>query len=229
MADIKEQLSVEPQESLRTVMEGHQAGLWTALPAIINGFDPVAMTISCTPSIQAIVTDRNGAMSHVTISQLVDVPVCFPHGGGYLITFPIRSGDECLVVFSSRCIDGWWQSGQVAPQTDRRMHDLSDGFAIVGPYSQVKKPAVPVSTTALEIRSEDDTLSVKLDHAAGTIAVKAPTSLTIDTPLVLMTHNVHVEGNMVVDGTTTSVAVGVTTHHHTGVQTGGGVTGGPVG
>jgi hypothetical protein len=228
MADIKEQLAVDPQESLRTVMDGHQAGLWTALPAIINGFDPVAMTVSCTPSIQAIVTDRKGAMSHVTISQLVDVPVCFPHGGGYLITFPIKAGDECLVVFSSRCIDGWWQSGQIAPQTDRRMHDLSDGFAIVGPYSQVRKPAVGASTTALEVRSEDDTLSVMMDHAAGTISMKAPVSVTVDTPLTHFTGNITNAGSIVSVGNVTAGAIDLETHHHT---TGGGAgnTSGPIG
>lgn len=228
MADIKEQLSVDPQESLRTVMDGHQAGLWTALPAIINGFDPAAMTVSCTPSIQAIITDRNGKMSHVTISQLVDVPVCFPHGGGYIITFPIKAGDECLVVFSSRCIDGWWQSGQIAPQTDRRMHDLSDGFAIVGPYSQVKKPAVGASTTALEMRSEDDTLSVTMDHATGKINMKAPVSVTVDTPLTHFTGNITNAGSIVSTGNVTAGVIDLETHHHT---TGGGAgnTSGPIG
>ena len=31
----------------------------------------------------------------------------FPGGGGFALTFPVAAGDECLVVFASRCIDDY--------------------------------------------------------------------------------------------------------------------------
>lgn len=215
MADIKEQLAVDAQESNRLVMEGQQAGMWTALPAIINGFDPVAMTVSCTPSIQGIITDRDGVMSHVTITQLVDVPVVFPRGGGFSLTFPITSGDECLVVFSSRCIDGWWQSGQIAPQTDRRMHDLSDGFALVGPYSQVKRIS-NVSTGSVQLRSDDGNTYVEVTHD-GILNIVAPVKVTLAVPVVDVTETLTV-GNgatgtfTAASGQTVTVVDGVVTN-----------------
>ena len=64
------------------------------------------------------------------------MPVVFPGGGGFALTFPVAAGDECLVVFASRCIDAWWQSGGVGEPMEPRMHDLSDGFALIGVRSQ---------------------------------------------------------------------------------------------
>ena len=57
-------------------------------------------------------------------------------GGGYCLTLPIQPGDDCLVVFGDNCMDAWWQSGGVQNQVEKRRHDLSDGFAIVGFRSQ---------------------------------------------------------------------------------------------
>jgi hypothetical protein len=63
---------------------------------------------------------------------LVDCPVLTPQGGGGALQFPIAAGDQCLVLFSDRRIDEWLANGAAALPGDGRMHDLSDGIAIVG-------------------------------------------------------------------------------------------------
>ena len=63
---------------------------------------------------------------------LVDCPVFTPQGGGAALTLPITAGDECLVLFSDRNIDAWFQNGGEAAPFDGRLHDLSDGIALVG-------------------------------------------------------------------------------------------------
>ena len=93
-------------------------------------------------------------MKAVSLPLLLDCPVVFPHAGGCSLTFPIKPGDECLVVFSCRAIDLWWQQGGVQPPAETRMHDLSDGFVIPGPYSQPK--VIPdVNTAYVELRTDD--------------------------------------------------------------------------
>ncbi|MFW8450019.1 Gp138 family membrane-puncturing spike protein, partial [Klebsiella pneumoniae] len=72
--------------------------------------------------------DESGAQVSVNLPLLVDVPVVFPRGGGCTLTFPVKPGDECLVIFADRCIDFWWQSGGIQEPVDERMHDLSDAF-----------------------------------------------------------------------------------------------------
>ncbi len=62
---------------------------------------------------------------------LPNVPVFFP--GNF--TFPVTEGDECLVVFADSCIDAWYRSGGLSTAISPRKHDLSDGFAFVGFFS----------------------------------------------------------------------------------------------
>jgi len=92
---------------------------------------------------------------------LVDVPFQSFGGAGFVVTSPNLEGAECLIVFSSRCIDGWWLNGGVQPQIDQRMHDLSDGMAIIGFNSQ--KRLIPnYSTTALELRTFDGSTKISI-------------------------------------------------------------------
>lgn len=241
--DMVERLN-DHQEATRAALNGLQSQMWTALPGVIVAVDLVAMTVQVQPTVQALFTDPNGAQSYVTLPVLPDVPIVFPGGGGYRLTFPVRNGDECLVVFSSRAIDNWWQSGDVQPTTDRRMHDLSDGFAIIGPMSQVKKIG-GVSTTTTVLRSDDASVEVEIDQTNKKVNVKAPTEIVLDAPLVTITGVVNVENrqnaarvgtfvgsiNVTDTVTATNEVVGggksLVHHVHTGVQSGGGVSGPP--
>jgi hypothetical protein len=45
---------------------------------------------------------------------------------------PIQSGDTCLVLFCDRDLDNWFESGQITTLNSNRVHDLSDGVALVG-------------------------------------------------------------------------------------------------
>ena len=64
--------------------------------------------------------------------NLIDIPVMVFGGGLGSIRFPIKSGDNCLVLFNDRDIDGWFTSGSKAPLSSERKHSFSDGIAIVG-------------------------------------------------------------------------------------------------
>ncbi|MCL1939530.1 MAG: translation initiation factor IF-2 [Desulfovibrionaceae bacterium] len=145
----------DPIEATRAALDGRQAEIWTALPGIIESFDPEAMTVSVQPSVKGQVQDEKGNTTTVNLPLLVDVPVVFPCGGGFILTYPVKKGDECLVIFASRCIDGWWQSGGVGGTPDERMHDLSDGIAIVGPRSQARKLDPAVDAENVQLRTED--------------------------------------------------------------------------
>ena len=68
---------------------------------------------------------------------LVDCPYFVLQGGGAYIDMPIKKGDICLVLFNDRNIDTWWSTENVAESPDRRKHNLSDGFALIGVNSDV--------------------------------------------------------------------------------------------
>lgn len=114
------------------------ASINCCLPGIITSFDGTTQTASIKPAIT-----RKVKTGGITIDKeypiLVDVPVLFLGGGMYSLTFPVVEGDECIVLFSDVCIDAWFQSGSVQNQSMTRSHSLSDGFAIVGFRSAVRK------------------------------------------------------------------------------------------
>jgi hypothetical protein len=208
-------------ELLIAAMSSHQATVWTSLPGIIESYSPAKMTVSVRPSIQARVQLEGGEYQWVSIPLLVDVPVIFPSGGGFTLTFPISPGDECLVMFASRCIDGWWQSGGVQQQMDLRMHDLSDGFALVGPRSQPRVLSPAANATAVDLRADTGGSHVRIS-ADGSVEVKAPT--------ITLLGDVTVTGTLAVSGASVThqgTNIG-RTHRHGGVQAGSSLTSNPL-
>ena len=215
MAD-RSQLLNDAEQAMRLVLDGRQSTMWTAMPCIVDSVDLEKMTISAQPTIQGVVENEDGTTQNVNLPLLADVPIVFPSAGGFLITFPIKVGDEVLVVFAARCIDAWWQSGGIGRPMEARMHDLSDGFAIPGPRSQPN--VVPnISSTAVQIRNDAGTAYIQIE-ADGKVKIKS-TEVTVD-------GNLKVTGT--VQGNTATVPVGLTTHVHTSA-TPGNPTGPPTG
>lgn len=190
------------QEGLRLAIENAAAQMWTALPGIVQSVDLARQTCSVQPAIRGAISGKDGRATAVDLPLLVDVPLVFPRAGGFALTFPVRAGDECLVIFASRCIDAWWQSGGVQEAAETRLHDLSDGFAILAPTSQPKR-LQSVSSGAVELRTESGDAFISLD-AAGTITLK---------------------GQVQVQGSITCNNVNISdTHTHGGISPGGSTT-----
>lgn len=222
----------DPEESLRLAMESQQAQIWTALPGVVAAVNLAAQTLSVQPTVQGSVASPDGAKQLVNLPLLVDVPIVWPRAGGFALTFPISAGDEVLVVFASRCIDSWWQSGGIGAPAEARMHDLSDGFAILAPTSQPKKLS-GVSSTNVQLRDEAGTTYVEITPD-GKARVVAATQIDVEAPTVNITGDLNVTGEMNLVGQLTQSGGSMTiggvvfgTHKHTGVQPGSGTSGGP--
>lgn len=180
-----------------------------AMPGIIQSFDPDAVTAVVQPAIRYIERDNDGNTSTQDYPLLVDVPVIFPRGGGCTLTFPVKEGDECLVIFADRCIDFWWQSGGIQEPVDGRMHDLSDAFAIVGPQSQAKKIS-GISTSAVELRSDDGAAKLSINPSNGAISGTAPGGFNLNGLKILSDGRLQLVDGSIVDK-----------HTHGGVEHGG--------
>lgn len=165
--------------ALLAAFQGNQSGIWTAMPGVIESYDAAKMTVSVRPSIKAQVRNEDGTFEWVALPLLVDCPVIFPSGGGFSLTFPIAAGDECLVIFASRCIDSWWESGGIQIQPDFRMHDLSDGFALLGPRSQPRVLSPSASTSGVEVRNDARTAYVRIDGSAD-VTVHTSADVTVN-------------------------------------------------
>lgn len=233
----RNQIVNDPELAMRIILDGRQSKIWTAIPGIIDSVDFSDLTCSVQPTIQGTVENENGSKTLVDLPLLIKVPIIFPKGGGFSITFPIAEGDEVLVVFSSRCIDAWWQSGGINRPMEARMHDLSDGFAIPGPYS-VPNVIDNVSSSSLQIRNDAGTSYIEIDET-GKIKLLSATIIDVVAPTINLSGTINITGTLAVTGgisatgsiSATNVTAGVVsllTHVHSGVTTGGGTSGPPV-
>jgi hypothetical protein len=164
-------------ETLRTAIEGMLSELWTSTVAIVEDFNPDDATCSAQPAIKGQVTDLQGKTSWVELPLLIKVPVWFPMAGDLAITFPLKQGDEVLIIFAVRCIDQWWLNGGIQVQSYLRFHDLHDGIALPGLMS---KPRVlkNISTTSMQIRNREGSAYIELTPQ-GVINLKAPGGFNI--------------------------------------------------
>lgn len=188
------------EAAVMAALDGRQAEVWTSLPGIIESYDASAQTASVQPAVKGWMKDEYGRMTFVELPLLVDVPVEFPAGGGFTLTFPVKPGDECVVEFQARCIDGWWQAGGIQKPLEKRMHDLSDGICRVGLRSQARMLAPAPDTESVQLRSDDGQahLTIKPDYSMrlenpgglihftpeGEIVISALSKVSIDAPLV---------------------------------------------
>lgn len=126
--------------ALEALKEEILSSLHCALPGTVQSFDPAAQTVSVLPALRR--RDASGVLLPAPL--LRDVPVFYPGTRQAGMTWPVSAGDECLVIFSDACMDGWFDTAQATLPPSPRKHDLSDAFALVGFRSRPNAlPAVP--------------------------------------------------------------------------------------
>ncbi|HED1397789.1 Gp138 family membrane-puncturing spike protein [Enterobacter sp. 166D1] len=205
--------------------ERAKSGLRVSLPGMIKSFDPESVTCEVELSTFGLsATAKRGSTSVDRIKSedgyypvIQDIPVVFPRGGGCTLTFPVKAGDECLVIFSDRCIDFWWQNGETQNTSRARSHSFSDAFVIPGPQSQAKKIS-NISTSAAQLRTDD---------GAAFVEVAAGGAVTITSPQITLNGPVQVNGAITSTGDQTANGISQINHTHGGVESGGSNTGKP--
>lgn len=213
--------------SLLDVLSQHASNerndIHTALPAKVVSCDGHSATV------QLMITQVMRGGETLALPPLVDVPVGFYRGGGFCVTVPVKAGDEGLVIFAERCIDGWYVSGRQSAPLDTRFHDYSDAFFLPQGSSQPNR--IPAYST--------DSLSMQTDDGSTFIRIK-PGKIIMQGDIE-HTGNRTQQGNSLVNGDHSvngnSESSGGTikhngkdigdTHTHSGVETGGGNTGAP--
>jgi len=142
---------------------------------------------------------------------LRDVPVYTPSGGNWAMTFPIKTGDTCLISFSQFGYDHWLYNDEDSagvrsdgePQTwTGRRFSLRDGFAQVG-FNTIPRAIADYSALDSEWRNVDRTQRITLAADGeinistgtetvtsvtikpdGTVSIIAPTSTTVTSPVI---------------------------------------------
>ena len=183
------------------------ADMHTATIAKVTGVN--AKTINCRP-----VTNRMVDGVSVQLPEFVEVPVWVAQGGTSYTAYPIAVGDYCLLIFTERCFDRWYVGQDFQPPLEMRMHDYSDGIALVGlnPLST----AITIPTT---IRQNGDMVHTGDYTHTGNLTRTGDTTLTGDytqTGDMTVTGNVQINGNLTVTGAIIGASVAAGAYTGTG-------------
>lgn len=127
-------MSREIDEIINDVITSRIAGIHTALPGRIETFDGSLASVK--PLIKKVFTDG----VELSLPVIPGVPVIFPATSDFQFTFPLKKGDDCLIIFSERDLSNWIAKGEDSIPADTKKYDLSDAIAIPGLYSPAVDP-----------------------------------------------------------------------------------------
>ena len=172
-----------------------------------------AKTISVQPVINRVVAGRS-----IELPEFTMVPPVFMQGGGSHTAYPIAVGDYCLLILTERCFDRWYDGADFQSPAEFRMHDYSDGLAIVG----VNPLASAITIPSVIQQTGDTNQDGDYTHQGDRTQVG---DLTV-------TGNLQVNGNITCTGKLTVATASIGgidfgTHTHIDVEPGNGNTGGP--
>jgi hypothetical protein len=193
-------------DTLMVAIDNALANMHTATIAKVTAVG--ATTINCRPVTNRLVNGKS-----IALPEFIEVPPLFLQGGGSYTAHPIAVGDYCLLIFTERCFDRWYHGQDFQPPLELRMHDYSDGVAIVG-----LNPLAGAITIPTVIQQTGDT------NQDGEYTHQGTMTRTGD---LVITGNIVCTGSISATEQITAGTVSLSSHIHGGVTTGSGNTGGP--
>lgn len=213
----------------------------TAEPVRVTSVQPGGVGKAGTVTVQPIVNLVTGNGDGMEQSPLYSLPYARIQGGENALIIDPKPGDIGLAVYAMRDTEGMKQGdGSNCNPGSARCYSKGDGF-YVGPFlNKTPKRYVMVDDEGITL---DDGAGGRIELKAGKLTITAPAGIEStsptevhNTPALTMggdgataTMNADMQINGSVTSTGDQVAGGIsqTGHVHSGVQPGGGTTGGP--
>lgn len=159
-------------EVISELIEERLRSFFTMLPGTVMALDKDKGLISVQPDFKAVY--RDDPTNPKQLEQIHGVPVFELRSEGARIRIPVKVGSKVTLLFASRDLQRWKQTGKSdVPESDR-FSDLSNAIAFPGLYSQVG--ALPlgddliVEHGAASVRLVEDSL-IELKVKTGLFAV----------------------------------------------------------
>lgn len=158
--------------NIKRLIDSKLNSVHTSTIGIIESFDSETQTAVVQPAIKRVTATQSREFITYETEQhplLVDIPVVFPGGGEWFMTFPIQKGDECIIHSMERSIDTWKKNGGLQePSNYTRKLSFKDAVAIVG--IQSKADALPTfNTSNPELRNRDGDVKLTMSDIGITV------------------------------------------------------------
>lgn len=167
------------QDVLTSAFNSQMQNLYTAIPCIVvnvrDGLNGSMVDIQ--PTINQKFKD--GTVKERPVIQ--GIPVSFPVSSTAGMTFPIKSGDTGLAIFSMRNMDGW-KSGNGRPVSPTNFAKMDKGDAIFLPG--IQPPSMAVNNPGKHVLTHDTRDTVMFSNIGSAeceVRLKADGSIEINT------------------------------------------------
>lgn len=129
---MSERTEITLEALIEKAMRAQMSGLETGLPAVVLDYDAASQTARVQPTPKRYF---RGGQSEV-LPALAGVPVMFPAGAGFAMSWPLKKGDPVWLAFSGRPFDAWLTTGRAdAEEPTRRRFSVLDCVAFAqGPH-----------------------------------------------------------------------------------------------
>lgn len=202
-------------EVMRRLVEARLLDVHTSIPAKVVKYDAAKQRVDCKPLVRRAFLDESEKRLVESYPVVPGVPVLFPGGGGYRLTFPISDGGTIVdgspnpvaattgVLYFTECSLDKWLSGdgsEVDPEIDTA-HGLADAF-FVPELRTFGRPRSSAPTDHATLGADD---GVQIHFRGATIIVGdepgsdfiALAQKVLDELTKLQTHFVAIESALV--------------------------------
>ncbi len=158
----------------------------------MESYDAATQTAQIAPLVKHVTRDNFEEAREVNdLPPLPGVPVCWPQGGGYFMTFPLAVGDTGLLVFCDSDIGPWRESAGVADPGDEGTHGLTGAVFIPG--VNAKAGALSDASASALVLGKTGSTQIHIDASGVRIgAVTAAHPLVLgDTLLTWLSSHTH--------------------------------------
>ncbi|NOT72466.1 MAG: hypothetical protein HOP09_14690 [Hyphomicrobium sp.] len=172
-----------------------RGGVNVSMPATVLTYDPARQVASVKPSISMRYLDASGVLSPMSIGVVSNLPVLFPSGGGFSLTWDLVPGDQVLLVVCDRSLDEWKLTGaQENVPVDIRRFDFTDSV-VVPSIRPITQPLAPDAwaTGAAVLKSSDVRLGSSL--AADFVALSSKVDAALAAIVNAFNAHTHMLGN----------------------------------
>ena len=114
--------------SLRFALKQALKGINTCLPGLVVSYDAATRRAKVQAALQMVSANGNPVPRPV----VADVPVVFPSGGGFSLTFPLAVGDPVLLVYSQRGLRDFKRTHAMSQPGVESFFSYRDAIAIPG-------------------------------------------------------------------------------------------------
>ena len=158
------------------------AGVCAVKVGRIEAFDPKEWRVSVKPLIRRF-GEHDGEQVEKSQPQIDNVPVFVLGDDDFDITLPVKVGSRCILLFSDEPLEKWLDSGEEAPASREKGHDISDCCAaLVGikPFKRAAAaPQPPTDGVAIRARGGISAVfrkqSIELGGADEKVVKETPT------------------------------------------------------